>query len=252
MKWTFKVRQALAVGLLLTICTSCFYSRLLSFKNQLKAFDKYVAVSNDGSTLDFLKPVVKPDDLTDLTGFPPTFIEQKPGGEQEHAYYYRSLSESAPPQMLCFKIRYNADGLTAFDYPVAMAQVLGTNLIVSAAKAVGKSRLIQREYKLDWASQCTNLTAELVPSIEDVLEVFGPAQSGSNSSLGVWANYTFVLDQAANSRLRTNATLKASFQFDPSNRLLRHGVVLIGKLQLVVEIPPVAPQSAVLSQARPE
>ena len=194
--------------LLLTLCTGCFYSRLLSFKNQLKSFDENVVLSADG--------------------------------RQEHTYLYRSLTPTAgAPLTLCFQFEYQPKGLAAFDYPVSMARVLGTNLIVSAAKAVGKSRLIQREYKLDWASQCTNLTAELVPSLADVREVFGPEQSRGSAPLGAVLNYAFRLEPSKTDPRPTNAMLNATFQFDAANDLLRHGEISMGKLKMVVELPPV-------------
>jgi hypothetical protein len=242
MKWNFGkiLRHGLAALLLACLCTACLYSRLLSFKNQLKSFDRYVVLTQDGTTLQFLKPVVKPDDLSDLTGLPPTEMNVWTNGQQEHRYIYRSLSESTgTPCTLCFKFGYQSKGLSSFEYPASIMQVLGTNLIVSAAKAVGKSRLIQSEYKLDWASLCTNLTAELVPSVADMTEVFGPAQSRSNSAQSAFMNYAFALEPSKTAPWSSNATLQASFQFDADNELLRHGEISMGKLKMVVELPRV-------------
>jgi len=226
---------------LAVLCTSCLYSRLLSFKNQLGSFDEYVRLTNGGHTLEFLQPIVEPADLTDLTGLPPTHIESQATGEQIHTYNYRSLSPTGltgTPYKLCFTLHFNSDGLSAFDYPPVMAQILGTNFIVAAAKAIGKSRLNQHEYKLDWACQSTNLAAMPIPSSADMTQVLGMARSCSNTPSCDVADYAFVLERD-DGTMRTNETMGAVFQFDPSNSLLRHTAMHIGKLRLVIDLPRV-------------
>ena len=226
---------------LMALCTSCLYSRLLSFKNQLGSFDEYVKLTNGGCTLEFLRPVVQAGDLTALTGLPPTHSELQPNGKQIHTYNYRSLSPSGSngtPANLCFKFHFNPDGLVAFDYPSVIAQILGTNFVVAAATAVGRSRLSQREYKLNWASQSTNIAPMLIPSSAELMQILGIPRSCSNTPFCNFADYAFNLE-GEDGTIRTNGTLNASFQFDPSNSLLRHAAMQVGRLQLAIDLPRV-------------
>lgn len=219
-------------------CTSCLYSRLLSFKDQLASFEKYVVVTNGGRTLEFLKPVVEAGDLTELTGFSPTHIDCTAADRQAHTYRYRSLSPvgvTGTPQVLTFTLRFSSNELFAFDYPSVVAEVLGTNLVVAAAKAIGKSRLMQREHRLEWALG-TNQTSTLIPSLTAITRVLGPAQNTNGALPGSGASYRFLLE-GTNGNTQASVALSADFRFDPNTSLVRHGVIYVGKVKLVVDFP---------------
>ncbi len=220
------------------LCSSCLYSRLLSFKDQLASFDDFVTVTNSGHTLEFLKPVVHAGDLTELTGFAPSRIEWTPAGQQIHTYRYRSLAPTGSaetPQILTFTLRFSTNELVAFDYPASVAEVLGTNFVVAAAKAIGKSRLMQRENRLDWALG-TNQTSTLIPSRDAIVKLLGPPQHASDAAPGSNASYRYLLE-GTNGNTQTAASMSADFRFDPATSLLSHGVLHVGKLKLVVDFP---------------
>ena len=234
-------RRARLVLLLLGIamlCPSCFYSRLLSFKQQLGLFDKYVVITNGGHTLEFLKPVVETDDLTSLTGISPSRIDRIAADQQVHTYRYRCIlprETNGTPQVLSFSLRFSANKLCAADYPPALADVLGTNLVVAAVKAVGDSRLLQRERKLEWALG-PNQTTKLIPSLADVTKVLGPSQDTNGVPSSSQANYLYLLE-GTNGNTIADAMLKANFSFDPKSSLMRHCVVKLGSLELEVDLP---------------
>lgn len=232
-------RRGLALLGIAMLCSSCLYSRLLTFKDQLAEFDKNVALTNGGRTLEFQSPVIEAGDLTALTGFGPTHIEREGPGRETHTYRYRSLSPVAPtgtPQLLTFTLRFASNELFAFDYPQAVVEALGTNLVAGAAKAVGKSHLIQREHKLEWAMG-TNQMCELIPSQAAIMKVLGPAQEAGGANPGTHATYLYLLE-GTNGDTLASVALSASFDFDPDTTLLRHGVIHVGKLKLVVDFPP--------------
>ena len=234
--------QRLHLGLLLIgvtlFCSSCLYSRLLSFKEQLASFDEYVIVTNGGHTLEFLKPVIEEDDLTQLTGFSPTHIDSTVTGRQTHTYLYESLpsaGETGTPRILSFTFRFASNELFAFDYPPVIAEALGTNLVAAAAKALGKSRLMQREHSLDWTLG-TNQTNTLIPSSTTIAKALGPSQSTTNTIPGSCASYVYRL-LGTNGTGQAPATLTADFKFDPRTSLLSHGVMQVGNLKLVIDFP---------------
>jgi len=227
------------LGIMLCCC-SCLYSRLLSFKEQLASFDKYVVITNGGCALEFLIPVVDAGDLSKLTGSAPTRIDLLASGQQMHTYRYRNISSIAvtgSPQVLSFTLLFTSNKLCAFEYPKVVAEVLGSNLVMAAAKAIGNSRLIQWEHKLEW-SLGTNQTSTIIPSLATVTRVFGPAQEqGTNNILtGLHANYQYLLE-GTNGNMIADTAMTANFDFDPKTSLLRHGIMKVGKLKLVVDFP---------------
>lgn len=219
------------------LCSSCLYSRLLSFKEQLASFDDCVAIANGGHTLEFLKPVVRAGDLTDLTGFPPSRIDWTPDGQQIHTYRYRSLSpvgSTGTAQTLSFALRFSTNGLAAFDYPTSVAEVLGTNFIAAASKAIGNSRLLQRESRLDWAG--TNRNSTLIPTRDAIAKILGPPQTITNTAVGATALYRYQLENT-NGTMLADAPLSADLRFDPATSLLTYGMIHVGRLKLVVDFP---------------
>lgn len=221
------------------LCSSCLYSRLLSFKNQLAAFDKYVSLTGGGNTLEFKKPVLATGDITAFTGLKPTRIETKPDDLQVHTYKYTSVLPAGATgtcTSLCFAMNYTHDGMVAFSYPFVVTQVLGTNLIVAAAKAIGQSSFNQTKYKLDWSTQSTNLETTYIPSLAKITQVLGTAQIFSNTIDAAVAGYTLNLE-GPDGILNTNDSLRATFMFDPHNSLLRKATIHVGKLELNVELP---------------
>jgi hypothetical protein len=68
-----RLRPGLLLGLLVFCLTGCIWTRLLSFKNQLADFDRYVKVEDrDGLTLHFIKPVLYSGDIQFLMKLDPT------------------------------------------------------------------------------------------------------------------------------------------------------------------------------------
>lgn len=237
-----RIRGGLLLLAILLCCTSCLYSRLLSFKEQLAEFDQNVRVINGGRTLQFLNPIVEAGDLTKLTGFSPSQSEWAAPGELIHTYRYRSLSPLAATEtahVLSFTLRFTPNALAAFDYPELVADVLGTNLIVAAARAIGQSKLMQREHRLEWALG-TNQTSSLIPSRDAITKVLGPPETADPTIPDAPVSYRFLLEES-NGALQPKIGLSAQFQFDPTTDLLRHGSILVGKLKLVVDFPPPQP-----------
>ena len=236
-----KLRLFAVLVVTTVLCSSCLYSRMLSFKSQLASFDKYVSLVDNGSTLEFKKPVVRPDDITDLTGFPPSLVQMQTNSQQIHAYRYVSLSpveSTGTPTVLCFTMTYGSGGLKAFHNPSLVTEVLGTNLVVAAARAIGESSFNAKEYRLDWSTQSTNLQTTCIPSLKKMILVLGVPLTHSNTPAGIFAGYRFNLE-GTNGILRTNGFMNAEFIFDKRNTLLRKGAIHIGKLKLILELPAV-------------
>ena len=231
-------RMAWMLGLGLC-CTSCVYTRLLTFKEQLASFDKNVILTHGGCTLEFLEPVIRTGDLSELTGFSPTRVDGTAPGWESHIYSYRNLSspgETGTPCGLSFTLRFSSNALVALDYPPVIAEMLGTNLVVAAAKAIGKSRLMQRTHQLDWALG-SNQTSTLIPSRASISNVLGPAFQAGDASAGFHDRYRFVLEEASGRTHLHPAELNADFRFDPATSLLRHWLISLGNLKLEVDFP---------------
>ncbi|MFC1765181.1 LamG domain-containing protein [Planctomycetota bacterium] len=94
-----KFRQILCCVLAATFClcmSGCFYQRLLSFKKQLKEFDKYFILEEDESvSMIFKKPVMLAKDGPRFLGAPPSIVL----GEAPNAIHeYRMIKQYAPDQ----------------------------------------------------------------------------------------------------------------------------------------------------------
>lgn len=233
-----KLRNTVVFVMLAVLCSSCLYSRLLTFKNQLASFDQHVVLADDGNALLFLDPVLRPGDITALSGIPPSRTVTTAGDLLVHSYTYRNLavSPTGTPCSLTFAMDYASSGLVSFRYPAVISEVMGTNFVVSSARAIGQASIIQKEFKLDWATQSTNLQALNIPALGKVLQVLGPPLSMSNTVEGPMTCYAFGLE-GPDGAARTNIITTASFTFDPRNTLFRKGILNMGRLKLQVELP---------------
>ncbi len=168
----------LMIVLVLSQLTGCVYLRLLELKNQFKDFDEFIEISSGQSfSLIFKEPVLRKEDIHDLSKLNPTKIITTREGEE---WIYRfvkqdnsELPEQSNPVTLVFRFKFNQHGkLEQWYFPDTFLAIVPAEFLEASLRSLGSATIfkLSRQLKAD----VTQIKTESKPPTQNtVQQVFG-------------------------------------------------------------------------------
>ncbi len=158
--------------------SGCVYLRLLNFKNQLKSFDKNVAVlSQDRLAFQFHNPVVKDSDFIFISGTSPgrrETIGQSPPEELWTWRFHKRLGESDhQPFTMEFQTRFTENLLTRMVVDDAFVDLVGEDLILAMFRKLGNAKINTLRRSMSTEIGTDALKSMNPPSLDGIFDVMG-------------------------------------------------------------------------------
>jgi len=157
----YKLRSVILPSLIIVFVllqlSGCVYLRLLELKNQFKDFDEYIEISSDQSfSLIFKEPVLRKEDIRDLSKLNPTKIITTNEGEE---WVYRfvkqdnnELSVKSNPVTLVFRFKFNHRGkLEQWYFPDTFLAIVPAEFLEASLRSLGSATIfkLSRQLKAD-------------------------------------------------------------------------------------------------------
>ena len=210
------LQSGLALCLLLAL-SGCVYLRLLSFKNQLKQFDKYVVVDDDqGLGLQLKDPVLEDQDFVYITESEPTEIRSISSKPLIEDWIWRFEKEgdedNAAPFSVIFRTRFEDHLLTRIDFDPQIIEIIPPDFVVAMFKSMGKAKISKLRRSATSEMSRDALTGVPLPTMLDIEHVMGePTRNERRDERLVWS-YTFNFFNPQSSDL--SGQFKIAFKSD--------------------------------------
>ena len=169
--------------------SGCVYLRLLSFKNQLKNFERNVVVeASPGLALSFPNPVVRNADFSFITKSPPTRID--PVAADVELWTWTFEKQKAEPghkaYALDFQTRFESDLLTRMIIDEAFVDLIGRDFILTMFQSIGGAKINTFRRSASVSMNTDSLQRAALPTLANILETMGePSRMvGSKRSSG--------------------------------------------------------------------
>ena len=234
------LRAALFASLLLV--GGCIYTRLLSFKNQLADFDRFVEVREAGGvTFVFREPILETNDVLAVTGLAPSSIEAV-DGEETWTYAYVNQVGGSPTggvaaSDVSFTMRLRDGKLREMTCPARISAVLGRGFMVAAARSLGKARINQRTYTLGWDLERDGGYGGPVPTRQSIAALLGQEWIRIDVETETTLVYVYRLRSMAVSPGPQSGEVRARFDFGRQDGILRRAIISLGKARLILSVP---------------
>jgi hypothetical protein len=238
MKPRFWLNGLLLVGLALGL-TGCVWTRLLSFKNQLSEFDRYVQVEDrDGLTLRFKQPVLYSQDVLFVMELEPTRRITN-GASQAWYWTFRKIHSPTNTETgdfdLTFSTTFLSNKLVGFTLGERFLVSIPKPLLLGAMRSFGHAEVDQkrRQATMRWVDhgpdgEWQSLTRSSVATL------LGEPYSVTASNEVSTCLYRYRLDSPS---LKTNQAFQArvNFSFQDENERLKRVAATYGNFKIAYE-----------------
>lgn len=158
--------------------SGCVYLRLLSFKNQLKAFDQNVSVESSPQLIfGFRDPVVRDSDFVFISGASPEKIDKIPQHPSEEVWTWtfekRRSSPLHQPYRMEFKTRFKDGLLTQMEIDETFVELVGGNLILTMFRNIGNAKINKLRRSMSAELDKNSASAMPLPSLAEIIDVMG-------------------------------------------------------------------------------
>ena len=219
--WSFVV-----IGLLSLTLTGCVYLRLLSLKNQLADFDRFVKVYDDhGLTLEFVHPVLTSEDLLWLIKLHPTQVTRSDNLETwSWTFEKQGAAASAESRNfdLTFKTSFTNATLCRFTLSERFLSVMPKEAILGMMRAVGQADIDERNRTAKAKVQTNVNGVTLEPASKtEVTRLLGAPCTTVESTSGQTCRYNYFLKTDTPGPAKTKEAWTV-FTFDKTTDRLVH------------------------------
>jgi hypothetical protein len=229
----------LALALLVT---GCVYFRLMALKNQLADFDRYVRVDDrHGLVLEFIKPVLRADDIRDLFEVSPSLTTTN---RDQQTWFWTFAKRPATTNVepgsfdLTFATGFTNRQLHQFIIPERFLTAVPKPVILGIARSLGHATVDRARRTAEVRWQDGGSTEEIkAPAKDQLTQLLGRPFSVTESNLTytwlykyslkspspapprykeAWASFTFNRDTDKLAKTETVfAGIRISFSFEP-------------------------------------
>jgi len=169
-------------ALLLSLCfllSGCSYLRLLEFKNQLKDFDRFVAIETEnGLSFHFHKPVLNSKDFVFLTGCDPTTVMPRDQDPSIATWIWRFEKDpnalaKDPPCSISFKTTFRDGLLERMEVDKSLLKAMDPEFVAAMLRSLGKARINKLKMAMRAEVKRHQAPKTRFPSLAAIKRVFG-------------------------------------------------------------------------------
>lgn len=218
----------LMCSLLLLFCVSgCVYLRLLTFKNQLKEFDRYFEVEVDQHyTLHFKKPILYSKDIRYLAKIDASRKEEHPE-KKTWTYVFQKVIEDNQVQKekpLTFTFRFNQkDKLNSISLSPIFLYIVPEDFLTLSFRSLGSAEVDTKKRRVYGDSEVYSEQVLRPPKRDKILKGLGIPSSIETGNDHVILKYTYGLvggDDLGQDQNKGKADV--NLKFDPETDELIH------------------------------
>ena len=189
----------LVLGAALLACSGCVWLRLNTLRKQMRDFAAHVEVEDaeEGLRFGFKKPVLKPGDLTWLTGFEPS---ESVRTNDTRVDTYRLLKErgtNSTEEAGAFDL----DCVFSFDedkrlreahLPPTLRPVLNAGIVRELTRDIGDADIGERERSADWRIR----NVKVLPGMRQMSAALGPPTEARTTDTEFQWTYRYRIEGA--------------------------------------------------------
>jgi hypothetical protein len=232
----------LLAGGLALLLTGCIWLRLLTFKNQLADFDRYVKASDQaGLVLQFVKPVLYCEDLVELLEVQPT-RKSTNQNQQDWFWTFEKLLPDAAAESNRFEVTFTTvfldRKLSRIAIPDSFLAMLPKPFVLGLFRSLGHAQVDRksRAASAKWVPEGESK----IPARPEVAQLLGMPFAVTNSGPAYTHLYKYQLKSPS---LKSNETMvaRALFTYTRDSDALTRIEASFSGLRIDLSFEPPAP-----------